>query len=113
MIRCARVPTPQAHPQYTWRQMANSKQPTSPHDPLSSGILYPHWQNEYAAAMVETNPQDLSRRVEAAEIAIYKRLQELLQDTDHHTERHVIEDARASLKILKKENPGLTDGAKE
>jgi len=59
--------------------------------------------------MLETNPQDLSGRVEAAETAIYKRLQELLQDTNHHTERHVIEAAPASLKVLKGENPGLPD----
>jgi hypothetical protein len=93
--------------------MANSKEPTSPFDPLFSEILYPHWQNEYAAAMWETNPQDLLVRVEAAETAIYKRLQELLQDTNHHTERHVIEAALASLQVLKRENPGLPDGGKK
>jgi len=59
----------QTQPQYTWRQMANSKEPTSPFDPLSSEILYPHWQNEYAAVMWETNFQDLLVRVEAAETA--------------------------------------------
>ena len=31
--------------------------------------LYPHWRNEYAAAMWETNFQDLLVRVEAAETA--------------------------------------------
>jgi hypothetical protein len=81
-------------------------------DALSSEILYPHWQNEYAAAMLETNPQDLSGRVEAAETAIYKRLQELSQDTDHHTERQVIEDALANLKVLKREIR-LPDGEKK
>jgi hypothetical protein len=85
--------------------MANSEQPTSPDDE----ILYPHWQNEYAAAMLEANPQDISGRVEAAETAIYNRRQELSQDFDHHIERHVIEDALASLQILKTENP---DGGK-
>jgi hypothetical protein len=33
-------------------------------------ILYAEWQNEYAAALLETNPQELAGRVEAAETAI-------------------------------------------
>jgi hypothetical protein len=67
-----------------------------------SEILYPQWQNEYAAALLETDPQNLSARVEAAETAIYKRLQELSQDSDNRTERQVIEDALQSLKVLKR-----------
>jgi hypothetical protein len=74
-------------------------------DPLCSDILYPHWQNEYAAAMLETHPRHLAGRIEVAETAIYNRLQELSQDNDHHTERHVIEDALTSLKVLKREFP--------
>jgi hypothetical protein len=52
--------------------------------------------------MWETNPQDLLVRVEAAETAIYKRLQGLLQDTNHHTKRQVIEAVPASLEVLKR-----------
>ena len=34
-------------------------------DSLSPSVfLYPDWQNEYAAALLETNPQELSQRVE-------------------------------------------------
>ena len=50
-------------------------------------ILYPHWQNEYAAALLETNPQNLFERVEAAEAAIFNRLQHLSQNSDSFTER--------------------------
>jgi hypothetical protein len=38
----------------------------------------------------------------AAETAIHNRLQQISQDSDHHDERHVIEDALASLSVLKK-----------
>jgi hypothetical protein len=81
--------------------------------PSSKMILYPEWQNEYAAALLETDPQELSGRVEAAETAIYKRLQQISQNSDHHTERQVIDDALASLKVLKKENLGFPDWEKK
>jgi hypothetical protein len=71
-------------------------------------ILYPDWQNEYAAALLETNPQKLSELVEAAETAIYKRLQQL-QNSDHHSERQVIEDALQSLKVLKRSELGTEE----
>jgi hypothetical protein len=79
---------------------------------LSPEILYPQWQNEYAAALLETDPQKLSERVEAAETAIYKRRQELSQNSEHHTERHVIEDALQSLRVLKKKELGFPDWEK-
>jgi hypothetical protein len=83
-------------------------------DPLPPEmILYPDWQNEYAAALLETNPQELSQRVEAAETAIYKRLQQLSQNSDHYTERQVIEDALASLKVLKRNELGFPDWEKK
>ena len=65
-------------------------------------ILYPSWQNEYQAALIEVDPVKLGRRIEAAEAAIYRRLQQLSQNADHHTERQVIEDALRSLRFLKK-----------
>ena len=70
-------------------------------DDSLSEILYPQWQNEYAVALLETAPQKLSERVEA-ETVIYKRLQQLSQNSDHHTEKNVIEDALQSLRVLKK-----------
>jgi hypothetical protein len=67
----------------------------------TSEIVYP-WQNEYTAALLEFDGQALKDRIEAAEDAIERRLQELSQDSNHHTERRVIHDALISLSQLKK-----------
>jgi hypothetical protein len=45
--------------------------PSSP----SSKILYPEWQAEYHAALLELDPKRLFERVTAAETAIFDRLQ--------------------------------------
>lgn len=72
-------------------------------DSPSPDILYPHWQKEYQAAVIEVDPTKLGECIEAAEAAINMRLRQLSQDSDHDTERHVIEDALASLRVLKRE----------
>jgi hypothetical protein len=74
--------------------------------------LYPAWQNEYQAALAEVDREKLKGRVEAAETAIYKRLQQISQDSDHHTERNVIEDALNSLRVIKKDELGFPDWEK-
>ena len=71
-------------------------------DLLSSEILYPHWQNEYAAALLELDRETLKERITAAEDAIERRIQQLSRDSDHHAERRVIHDALISLQLLKK-----------
>lgn len=71
-------------------------------DLLSSEILYPHWQNEYAAALLELDHETLKERITAAEDAIERRIQQLSKDSDHHAERRVIHDALVSLQLLKK-----------
>jgi len=48
-------------------------------------------------------------RVAAAETSIYKRLQQISQNSDHHIERLVIEDALAGLRVLKREELGFPD----
>jgi hypothetical protein len=82
-------------------------------DSLSPEILYSHWQNEYQAALFEDDPERVAERVAAAETAIFKRLQQLSLDSDHHTERHVIEDALASLRVLKRDGLGFPDRKKQ
>ena len=79
---------------------------------LPPEILYPRWQHEYQAAMVERDCKKIAGRVTAAETAIYTRLQEISQDSDHSTERHVIEDALASLRVLKN-NPDCPTGTRK
>ena len=71
-------------------------------DSLSSEVLYPHWQNEYAAALLEHDLEALKERIDAAEEAIERRLRQLAHDSDHHAERRVIHDALISLQLLKK-----------
>ena len=84
-----------------------------PTDAPSVKFLYPHWQNEYAAALVEIAPPKLSALVEAAETAIYKRLQQISQDSDHYTERQAIDDALNSLRVLKRDELGFSDWEKK
>jgi hypothetical protein len=78
-------------------------------DSPSPKIPYPEWQNEYAAALVELYREKLAGRVEAAETAIYKRLQQMSQDSDHRQERQVIEDALRNLRVLKKKELGTEE----
>ena len=82
-------------------------------DSPSPHILYPHWQNEYQAAIVELDREKLSQRVEAAETAIYTRLQQISQRSDHSAERQAIEDAVAGLRILKEGQSGFSRLGKE
>ena len=79
----------------------------------SNPILYPEWQHEYYAALVETAPRRLSERVTAAETAIFKRLQTMSASADSQAERQAIEDALADLRILKKEHLGFPDWEKK
>lgn len=76
-------------------------------DEDSTLILYPEWQHEYYAALVEFDPQKLLERVTAAEIAISKRLQSVSSTIDNEAERQAIEDALAGLRSLKKEHLGF------
>ena len=71
-------------------------------DPPSPEILYPDWQNEYQAALIELDLKKLPERVAAAEAAIFKRLQQLSHDSDSFAERQVIEDALHGLRVLKR-----------
>jgi hypothetical protein len=69
----------------------------------SPHILYPEWQPHYQAALLELDVQMLAKRVEATETAIFKRLQTISQSTDSKAEREAIQDALASLRVLKRE----------
>jgi hypothetical protein len=79
----------------------------------NSRILYPEWQPEYHAAIVEPNHENLSARVMAAETAIFNRLQSISQSSHYQAERQAIEDALASLRVLKRDRLGFPDWKKE
>ena len=73
--------------------------------PSSPKILYPEWQNEYQAALLELDRKKLLERVTAAETAIFNRIKAILPN--HAAERQAIEDALASLRVLRRDNLGL------
>jgi hypothetical protein len=86
--------------------MADSSSP-------SRKMLYPEWQADYQAALLELNPEKLPQRVEAAETKIFKRLQDLAHNSNSHAERQEIEDALANLRTVKSEALGFPDWEKD
>ncbi len=79
----------------------------------SPKILYPEGQNEFRAALLELDQEKLRERVAAAETAIFNRLQAISQGSNHTAERQAIEDALASLRVLKRDNLGFPDWEKK
>ena len=80
----------------------------------SPKMLYPEWQTEYLAALVELDPKTLFERVTVAETAIFNRLQAISHNSDSHAaERQAIEDALAGLRALKRDNLGFPDWEKK
>jgi hypothetical protein len=73
----------------------------------SPQMLYPEWQQEYQAALLELEPRKLPQRIANAEAAIFKRLEAISRGTNHQAERQAIEDALASLRVLKSEKSGI------
>ncbi len=82
-------------------------------DSPSPEIIYPQWQNEYKTALLEVDREKLAERVEAAETAIFQRLQQISQNSVHQAERQAIEDAVAGLRILKEGQSGFSRLGKE
>jgi hypothetical protein len=65
-----------------------------------SDLEYPEWQEPYRAALLELDAERLVQRVNAAETAIYLRLQELRMSSDGFLERKAIQDALNGLHVL-------------
>ena len=76
-------------------------------------IPYPDWQGEYQAALLELYREKLAYRVTSAETAIFRRLQVIAQNTGHDAERQAIEDALATLRVLKRDSLGFPDWEKK
>src|SRR5205807_9128093 len=53
----------------------------------SPNIVYPEWQHEYQAALLELDTEKLRERVAAAQTAIFNRLQAISQGRNHTAER--------------------------
>jgi hypothetical protein len=74
-----------------------------------SDLRYPAWQREYQAALVEADPAKLFNLIAEAEVAIFNRLQILTASRDGLAERRAIEEAIATLRVIKKENLAFPD----
>ena len=79
----------------------------------SQNIKFPHWQREFEVALLESDPQKLRQRVEAAEAAIFVRSQALAQSADRHAEQQAISDAMGTLRAIQVEKLGYPDWNKK
>jgi hypothetical protein len=75
----------------------------------SHTIKYPHWQREFEAALREGDPQSLRQRVDAAEAALFRRLQALAGSAEGDAERQAISDARETLRVIQRDKLGYPD----
>jgi hypothetical protein len=66
---------------------------------------YPDWQREFEVALSECDPQTWRKRVDAAESAIFLRLQGVVDDE----ERRAIDDAIKALRAIQKDKLGYPD----
>jgi hypothetical protein len=72
-------------------------------------MKYSHWQREFEAALLEADPQTLRQRVDAAEAAIFLRLQVLVESVQGHAEQQAISDAIRTLRTIQREKLGYPD----
>ena len=61
------------------------------------------WQPYYEAVIPKLDPEKLKFRLEAAENAIFLRVQEVAGNSDHHEERNAMNDALAAIRVLQVE----------
>jgi ADP-dependent phosphofructokinase/glucokinase len=59
------------------------------------------WQRLYQKAVTESDPEQLPEQIARAEAALLSRLKKLTQDKEDEPERRAIDDALATLRILK------------
>jgi hypothetical protein len=61
--------------------------------PVSSPLRFPHWQNEYEAALRETDHKMLFKRVEIAEATLLNRREALRRESHERAEEKEIAGA--------------------
>jgi hypothetical protein len=79
------------------------------HPSTSHTVKYPHWHPEFEAAIREGDPQSLRQRVDAAEAALFLRLQALGPNAEGEAERQAISDAMATLRAIQANKLGYPD----
>jgi hypothetical protein len=65
-------------------------------------LLFPDWQPQYRAALLETNPQQLHKSVFAEE-AMFRRMQAPVSAPNGDAERRAIHDAIRVLRVIQVE----------
>jgi len=72
-------------------------------------LKYPQWQEPLAAAILEFNPQQLPGKVQRAEEAIVKRIEELALEQGDQRERLALSDGLFVLQNVKKDRLGVLE----
>jgi hypothetical protein len=67
---------------------------------FSSRKRFPDWQNEVEAVLLEGDSDKLPPLMEAAEAAMFVRLQALSHGSDGYLERNAIDDALRTLRAF-------------
>ena len=62
-----------------------------------------NWEKRYMQTILEVSGQKMPERIAATRQAITGRLRDLEHDSDHHAERHQIENALRALSMLEGE----------
>jgi hypothetical protein len=88
---------------------AFAEEVTDENTSTSHTIKYPHWQREFEAALREGDPQNLRQRVDAAEAALFLRLQALEGSAAGQEERQAISDAVATLRVIQRDKLGYPE----
>jgi len=83
--------------------------PRSQEEQPMDDLRYPEWQSPFREALLEIDREKLQSKMMKAEDAIFQRLQQLAGTSDSHAERQAIEDAIASLRVLKTEQLNYPD----
>jgi hypothetical protein len=65
-------------------------------------VLYPKWQPQLTAAINETDPAKLPKRVREVEEILSKRLNRISGSRSHSAEIQAIEQAMDALEVLKR-----------
>jgi len=73
------------------------------------GLKYPQWQKPLAEAILEFNPQHLREKVQRAEEAIAKRVEELALERGDQRECLALYDALSILRSVKKDRLGILE----
>ena len=73
------------------------------------GLRYPNWQKPVQEALVELDKNKLKERIASAERAISQRLEAIERSPTDRAEREAMQQALASLRVVKKESVNFPD----